>query len=900
GLLVVTLLYALWRTTFQAVDPRLLLSPPSAPMPTPAALSQIGEIDVRDMPFDKAVKALAQRYGFEVEFDWPTLSPNQSYKYDKPVTLTLNGVTVRSVLNNLIRQSEYEFVVATVRNGSVVLTINDELDTNKAYWETRLYPPLNDCWSIQTMAECERHEWFSGYGGACELVSGTPEFHETVELIRQHLDRQVAGDHGAYSTEPIYLDGPSQPGNARIREVLDTPVDLHVKDMSLSDLANMLASRYRIPVLFNSRRWSGDPHTNRMNGRFQGVSLRTALEMLLAEGGGEYAICDEALWLTVGKTESTRVIYPVKDLVSYLSTRPFLKNSRTTTAQDVLRAVGAPKNLFTRRGLNSARVGMGGGIDVPSELDAYLEWSLRDSDSFGIVACSESQHARIRRGLEVLRREMVARPNGSSESERLSPLSEALHQSVVLEADESIVDFGHRLAREFGVSVCVHDRYLAGLKIQGRAPPGTLKSSIDHLLQDSGFLAVAVGDVLLISSTENRARNVIDCYRLALAGSGAMNDYLGSIFVVDCGDLVGSRCESANCSRLGDLLLIEHDARVHQILGPLIQQLNSGSKEPTILQPTHSRNPGLEDRGLSFYPASGILEYFNSKSETSEYVDYEETTEAFLCKLFEWRLPTGVCFSSALTPAPTLPSNRWPRGGMSQVDGFLAVPAVQEDQQVITDTLRKLEANLQSLPPSGLWQFVESLSESPTSKCPFYRVYDLRGLGIHVSNEGPGPWQEIILRVCQGPVYSCASRSSHVIVLGDQRGHQDVEEVFKVLSTNAKLRAGFAAFAIRGRRALDAGASFPSADELLTESLSSESLVIRRVAAFLVSHNYTRVLSDSVMLRALRTAWDGQDEVSLQLLCSVVRWRACGGEVVDLLREVVMETESPGVFSAAI
>ncbi|MEZ6112047.1 MAG: hypothetical protein R3C99_13655 [Pirellulaceae bacterium] len=364
--------------------------------------------------------------------------------------------------------------------------------------------------------------------------------------------------------------------------------------------------------------------------------------------------------------------------------------------------------------------------------------------------------------------------------------------------------------------------------------------------------------------------------------------------------LLEADVKAADCSRLGDLLLIEHDVRVHQILGPLIRQLNSGSKEPTILQPTHSHNPGLEDRGLSFYPASGILEYFNSKSETSEYVDYEETTEAFLCKLFEWRLPTGVCFSSALTPAPTLPSNHWPRGGMLQVDGFLAVPAVQEDQQVITDTLRKLEANLQSLPPSGKWQFVESLSESPTSKCPFYRVYDLRGLGIHVSNEGPSPWQEIILWVCQGHVYSCASRSSHVIVFGDQQGHQAVEEVFKVLSTNAKLRAGFAAFAIRGRRALDAGASFPSADELLTESLSSESLVIRRVAAFLVSHNYTRVLSDSVMLRVLRTAWDGQDEVSLQLLCSVVRWRACGGEVVDLLREVVMETESPGVFSAAI
>ncbi|MCA9226189.1 MAG: hypothetical protein KDA47_11285, partial [Planctomycetales bacterium] len=625
GLLVVTVLYALWRTTFQAVDPRLLLSPPSAPMPTPAALSQIGEIDVRDMPFNEAVDALAERYGFEVAYGRKLVPANKVSGYDKEVTLKLSGVSVRSLLYNLSRLAGYDYLVVSARNGMVVLTVRDDWEASEAYRETRVYPPSPDNQHLATWMDEQLELGYGGNLGAASISSCPREFHERRASLCQHLNRRAEDGRGAYSTEPIYVDELDQPGNARIRTALRSRVDLDIRDMRIPELAELIAKRCDIPVLFDPDFRYPHKHPVRFNGDFRNVSLAAMLEVLLDDDDVEYSVWSEVLWLWkkgtvtqfyVALREHAPVVYPVKDLVSYLNARRASGKGELTNAERVLVAVGAPRDQMTNRQAGLLRVGVE--PEWWSELDDFIARPLQDSDEYAVVVCDERRHQKIQQGLDALRAEVFPPIGNYTENNGSVSLSVALQQSVALNADESILEFGRRLARDFGISVCVHERRSAHATIRGVASRAALGDAINHLLSNSGFVATPVHNVLLIAPPDLRRQRTVRCYRLPFEVNQDLTAALSTIVVWRLGELFELPNYHGSYTLLGDLLLVNHDARVHQTLELVFRQMNLSFELPIVAWPTDRDIVMPTQQELVFHPAAEIISRLNESAVADE------------------------------------------------------------------------------------------------------------------------------------------------------------------------------------------------------------------------------------------------------------------------------------------
>jgi hypothetical protein len=123
----------------------------------------------------------------------------------------------------------------------------------------------------------------------------------------------------------------SNPNEAKIIAALDDKTELEFVDQPLTDVVEYLKERHEIEIQLDSRALSdeGVGSDTPVTRNIKGISLRSALRLMLGELDLTYVIRNEVLMITT-KTEAenmlTNKVYPVADLV--IPVRPPMMGGR--------------------------------------------------------------------------------------------------------------------------------------------------------------------------------------------------------------------------------------------------------------------------------------------------------------------------------------------------------------------------------------------------------------------------------------------------------------------------------------------------------------------------------------------------------------------------------------------
>ncbi len=122
--------------------------------------------------------------------------------------------------------------------------------------------------------------------------------------------------------DPTNLGEVLSPSETKIEAALESPTDIDAKDAPLSEIINGLRSKHKINIELDvpALKEAGVEPDVHVTKHVIGISLRSALNLLLSDLQLKYVIHDEVLLITSPtKAESdefmTTKVYPVKDLV---------------------------------------------------------------------------------------------------------------------------------------------------------------------------------------------------------------------------------------------------------------------------------------------------------------------------------------------------------------------------------------------------------------------------------------------------------------------------------------------------------------------------------------------------------------------------------------------------------
>jgi hypothetical protein len=113
---------------------------------------------------------------------------------------------------------------------------------------------------------------------------------------------------------------PARDSEAHIEAVLSERTELDFTDQPLSDVIDYLKSRHEIEIQFDDKALTevGLSHDAAVSRRLKGITLRSALNLILGNLDLDYAIRDEVLLITTKSAMHTMRelrVYPVGDLV---------------------------------------------------------------------------------------------------------------------------------------------------------------------------------------------------------------------------------------------------------------------------------------------------------------------------------------------------------------------------------------------------------------------------------------------------------------------------------------------------------------------------------------------------------------------------------------------------------
>jgi len=289
--------------------------------------------------------------------------------------------------------------------------------------------------------------------------------------------------------------GPSE-SERRIREALKSPTEIDFVDTRLTDAIQVLKQRHGIEIQFDEaaleelRIATDTPITRRVSG----VSLRSALQLMLRELGLSYVIKDEVLLITSPDAAESAdfmktTIYPVRDLVlprgsthsgpGMADFDALIELIQNTVATDTWQDVG------------------GAGTIEPFEPNLSL-----------VLSQTQEGHEEIEDLLDRLRR--AARGDTVAHTpESVRAIQAALDAPVRVEFHETpLAEVANRLAGEHKIQVQLDRRALEELGVAPNIPVTrslagvTLRSALDLILKPLGLTHTVQDDVVLITSPD--------------------------------------------------------------------------------------------------------------------------------------------------------------------------------------------------------------------------------------------------------------------------------------------------------------------------------------------------------------------------------------------------------------
>jgi len=306
------------------------------------ALNRPVTFEFIETPLEAVAAYLEDTSKVRVVLDHPALS-DDGIDRNVPMTLSVKDIPLRSALRLMLRDLHLTYLV---RDEVLLITTPEEAETQL---ECRVYPvgdllPSCDVAGRQvgdfdalknliTTAIAPRTWDIVGGPGSLVpadfknvralVISQTRDVHDQVDALLAALRAVAKRPEGRQSLEPVLLyDGRLQDNSAAetIRAALAKGLDLEFVEESLSDVVDYIHSACGIACRIDARALNdvGVSADTPITGRFKGISLRSALRLLLRDVELTYVIRDGVLSITTPEEAESNLtvgIYPLGDLV---------------------------------------------------------------------------------------------------------------------------------------------------------------------------------------------------------------------------------------------------------------------------------------------------------------------------------------------------------------------------------------------------------------------------------------------------------------------------------------------------------------------------------------------------------------------------------------------------------
>jgi hypothetical protein len=295
------------------------------------------EIQFIDTPLQDFFDTLEDYHQIEIQFDRRALD-EVGIPRDTPITKSLKGISLRSALRLLLRDLDLTYVI---RHDTLLITTTDEAETLKY---VRVYS-VNDlvgergaggsasqgCESlVQAIKESVVPESWEHVGGP-GAISTLPPGRPTSLVVDQHqrVHEEIA-DFLAVLREAVRMqaDGRFQPvsGSAltataerAIAKALKEPSQFEFIDTPLQDAVDTLEDVHEIQIKIDQRALDevGIPSDSPITKSLRGLSLASALELMLRDLDLAYVVRDEVLLITTPEEAKSMLLtklYPLNGL----------------------------------------------------------------------------------------------------------------------------------------------------------------------------------------------------------------------------------------------------------------------------------------------------------------------------------------------------------------------------------------------------------------------------------------------------------------------------------------------------------------------------------------------------------------------------------------------------------
>jgi hypothetical protein len=499
-------LVAVWQLVYHGVSPRLIVFPPPVEKPPPAALDELASVNATECPLRGVLDVLSQQHNVNITLDAAALK-NSNLTGGELVTCHLSGVSLRSMLNLLVRQVDSDLIVLA-RDGEILVTTLSHWSSTLNNYVSRVHlltplltgpRELNEASLVTLIKETiALGTWSDNFGaGVIEALPGalvicqTPDVHEQIaDLLRVFAELPHSD---SLTSLPIGETCAQQ--NAAVTRALDGPAVIQVSAAPLSTIARQLSDTHGITIWVNEPALSrvGISRDARLTCAVKNVSLRAALRLLLRESELTFVVRDGILVVTTPAEAQERLTlraYPVGDLV-----QPSVGIDGDSPAEFVKGAV-APQSW--------------GDVGGPGSL-AYCSGAL-------LVSQTGEVHENLERMLYELRFAMhpAGLPMPPPEATAQQRMRATLQKRVSFNYTEApLTDVLQALAGQTGVNIQIDTRALDGVGIPTNTPvtfaarDEPFRAALRSLLTTLELSFVFRDEVLLVTTLEESESHLI-------------------------------------------------------------------------------------------------------------------------------------------------------------------------------------------------------------------------------------------------------------------------------------------------------------------------------------------------------------------------------------------------------
>lgn len=296
-------------------------------------------VEFTDAPLSEVVAFLSQAAGVPIMIERGALD-DVGLGTDTPVTITLKDISLRSLLRLMLHELDLTYIV---RDEVLMITTPEQAENCRC---TRLYQVSDLATPLQPVpieteprsrfqvlrdvitAVIAPDSWYHvGGAGAISVhdawgvlaVSQTDEVHERIEALLATIRRTRQADGGEPGAATAVRIPMRDSKYASIERALDTQVAFEFTDAPLGEIVDYLSDREQIQIVIDRRALDdvGLGTDTPVTCRVKGVTLRSAMRLLLGNLDLTYLVANEVLQITTPEMAEDRPelwVYRVGDL----------------------------------------------------------------------------------------------------------------------------------------------------------------------------------------------------------------------------------------------------------------------------------------------------------------------------------------------------------------------------------------------------------------------------------------------------------------------------------------------------------------------------------------------------------------------------------------------------------